>query len=126
MGFETHLFFIGDPKLPGHETVKEGLLHLHRWCQWISRHHPAGVYDGEEGKVLDWNHSLPRWLLDELILPKIKERQPLFVLGEEWHTTGPLLTLHDMLSSRCLRGDPPVLEREQFLWLPSDRLESPL
>jgi glycosyltransferase involved in cell wall biosynthesis len=102
MGFETHLFFVGDPKLPGHEIDKGGMLHLHRWCQWISHYHPAGVYDGEEGKVLDWSHSLPRWLVDELIVPKIKESKTVFVLGEEWHATGPLITLHDMLSSRSL------------------------
>jgi hypothetical protein len=47
-GFETHLWFVGDPDLPGHETHDQ--LHLHRWCQWISHYHPAGVYDGEEAK----------------------------------------------------------------------------
>jgi len=35
-GFETHLFFIGDPQRPGHEVDASGRLHLHRWCQWIS------------------------------------------------------------------------------------------
>jgi hypothetical protein len=30
-GCETHLWFIGDPELPGHETC--GRLRLHRWCQ---------------------------------------------------------------------------------------------
>jgi hypothetical protein len=30
-GFETHLWFIGDPDLPGHETQEQ--LRLHRWCQ---------------------------------------------------------------------------------------------
>ena len=29
-GFETHLWFVGDPQLPGSET-REG-LRLHRWC----------------------------------------------------------------------------------------------
>ena len=49
VGFETHLWFVGDPQLSGHET--QGQLHLHRWCQWISQYHPGGVYDGEEGSV---------------------------------------------------------------------------
>jgi hypothetical protein len=35
LGFETHLWFIGDPELPGHE--QRGRLHLHRWAQWVSR-----------------------------------------------------------------------------------------
>ena len=46
LGCETHLWFVGDPRLPGHES--HGQLHLHRWCQWISEHHPRGVYDGEQ------------------------------------------------------------------------------
>ena len=45
-GFETHLFFIGDPALPAHEVSVNGNLHLHRWCQWISAYHRGGVYDG--------------------------------------------------------------------------------
>jgi hypothetical protein len=53
--FDTHLWFIGDPALPGHETQES--LHLHRWFQWISRYHPASVYDGEEGKRLDYYYS---------------------------------------------------------------------
>ena len=45
LGFEAHLWFIGDPALPGHERRES--LHLHRWAQWVSRHHPGGVYDRE-------------------------------------------------------------------------------
>jgi hypothetical protein len=60
-GFETHLWFIGDPSLAGHEGW--GRLWLHRWCQWISQYHPAGVYDGEEGKRADYAASLPPFLL---------------------------------------------------------------
>ena len=56
LAFETHLWFVGDPALPGHES--HGRLHLHRWCQWISRYH-GGVYDGEESKHPDFAASLP-------------------------------------------------------------------
>ena len=56
-GFETHLWFVGDPELSGHEN--RGLLSLHRWCQWISQYHPAGVYDGEEDKRTNYAASLP-------------------------------------------------------------------
>jgi hypothetical protein len=48
--YETHLWFVGDPQLPGHET--QGRLQLHRWCQWISQYHPGGVYEGEEASDL--------------------------------------------------------------------------
>ena len=37
-GFDTHLWFIGDPDRPGHE--QDDQLSLHRWCQWISRYPP--------------------------------------------------------------------------------------
>jgi hypothetical protein len=66
-GYERHLWFIGDPVFPGHENHKR--LHLHRWCQWISRHHPAGVHDGEEGKCWDYVRSMPPFLLREQLLP---------------------------------------------------------
>src|SRR5262249_58308269 len=68
LGFETHLWFIGDPDLSGHET--RGALHLHRWAQWVSRFHPCGVYDGEHGKRCEYAHSLPpqleQWLRPHL------------------------------------------------------------
>jgi len=56
-GFETHLWFIGDPEAPGEELWRG--VHLHRWCQWISRHEPAGVYSGEEWKRHEYATSLP-------------------------------------------------------------------
>jgi hypothetical protein len=67
--FETHLWFVGDPDLPGYETDEQ--LHLHRWCQWISRYHPAGVYDGEEGKQVDYAASLPPFMLREVLMPHL-------------------------------------------------------
>ena len=66
-GYETHLFFVGDPELAGTETQLEGALSLHRWSQWISRSHPGGVYDGEDDKIRDWNHSLPSHLIDAVV-----------------------------------------------------------
>src|SRR5205807_2517704 len=62
-GARTHLVFIGDPALPARE--EGGLLTLHRWAQWISRYHPNGVYDGEEGKLRDLAHTLPRFLVED-------------------------------------------------------------
>ena len=97
-GFETHLFFIGDPYLEGHEVTENGRLHLHRWCQWISRHHPGGVYDGEEGKLYDWNHSLPSWLEFELLRSKILQGSSVVVLAEEWHTTASVLAVCEILA----------------------------
>ncbi len=57
LGFETHLWFVGDPDLPGHE--RRGDLYLHRWVQWISRYHQGGVYDGEIGKQDEFSQVAP-------------------------------------------------------------------
>lgn len=86
-GYETHLFFIGAPEAPGHEVHCDGRLHLHRWCQWISKHHPAGVYDGEEGKLNDWNASLPAWLERHLLSGFVAAGRPVTIVGEEWQTS---------------------------------------
>ncbi|MBI4302085.1 MAG: glycosyltransferase [Chloroflexi bacterium] len=100
MGFETHLFFIGDPSLPGREWREEGRLQLHRWCQWISRYHPDGVYDGEEGKRLDWEHSLPPWLESEILAPKVAAGDTVIVIGEEWHTASSIIAIHELVARR--------------------------
>jgi glycosyltransferase involved in cell wall biosynthesis len=96
-GFETHLFFVGDPDLPGHEPLRGGLLNLHRWCQWISDFHRGGVYDGEEGKLADWNASLAPWIVDNLIAPKVAEGRTVVVLAEEWQTAVPVVNLMDLV-----------------------------
>lgn len=92
-GYETHLFFVGGPELPGHEIGCGGKLHLHRWCQWISRHHPGGVYDGEEGKLHDWDRSLPSWLEEHLLPALASAHRPIVVVGEEWHTSRSIVLL---------------------------------
>jgi glycosyltransferase involved in cell wall biosynthesis len=100
LGFETHLFFIGDPGLPGYELATDRFLNYHRWCQWISRFHPAGVYDGEEGKLYDWDHSLPYWLEAELLQPRISAGGSVVVIGEEWQTVNSILALHQIVQRR--------------------------
>ncbi|MCJ7510396.1 MAG: glycosyltransferase [Dehalococcoidia bacterium] len=110
MGFETHLFFIGDPNLPSHESREADRLHLHRWCQWISHYHPGGVYDGEEGKVSDWGRSLPPWLETELLEPKVAGGSSVVVLAEEWQTTGSVLALREILVRRGWQ------DRVRLLW----------
>jgi glycosyltransferase involved in cell wall biosynthesis len=106
-GFETHLWFVGDPGLPGHEM--RGLLHLHRWCQWISCYHPAGVYDGEEGKQYDYAASLPPFLLHEALLSHLQHRGRAVILAEEWHTAPAVLHLDWLLRSTGLRDQVTIL-----------------
>jgi glycosyltransferase involved in cell wall biosynthesis len=109
MGFETHLFFVGDPHQPGLETMQAGKLVLHRWCQWISRHHPNGVYDGEDGKLSDWERSLPPWLEKELLEPKVAAGASVVVMAEEWHTAGSITALHEILAHRGWQDRVPLL-----------------
>jgi glycosyltransferase involved in cell wall biosynthesis len=106
-GFETHLWFIGDPDLPGHETCEH--LRLHRWCQWISRHHPAGVYAGEAVKHDDYAASLPPFLLREVLLPNLQRGGRAVVLAEEWHTVHAVLHLDWLLRCAGVRQQVTIL-----------------
>ncbi|MFW6051533.1 MAG: glycosyltransferase family 4 protein [Myxococcota bacterium] len=107
LGHETHLWFVGDPDLPGHD--EQGHLHLHRWCQWISRHHPHGVYDGEEGKLADYARSLPPFLFAQMA-PRLRAGGSAVVLAEEWHTADAVLHLDALLRQAGLR------HRVQIFW----------
>ena len=102
-GYRTHLFFVGDPALPAHETSVDGRLMLHRWSQWISRYHPVGVYDGEDDKVADLNRSLPEALVAEYIRPAVEEGHTVVVLGEEWHMAHLMTLVSDGLYYAGLR-----------------------
>lgn len=109
-GHETHLFFIGDPKLPGEEHLHEGRLVLHRWGQWISKNTPGGVYEGEEAKRLDLEKSLPPYVRDRLILPALAAGRTPVVLLEEWQTVKTSLLIAEDLRKRGVR------EKVVMLW----------
>jgi len=108
LGYETHLWFVGDPEAPGHEV--RGNLQLHRWCQWISRFHPGGVYDGEEGKERDFAASLPPHLAEAHLIPHLRAGGRAVVLAEEWHTA------HGVLHLDWLLRQAGVRERASLLW----------
>jgi len=110
LGYDTHLYFCGDPDLPGEETLEGGRLHYRRWCQWISAQHRGGVYDGEEGKIRDWNASLPPSVIDNVIAPAAVAGKNVVVLGEEWHTSWSMCLISDSLYRRGLR------DRVVMLW----------
>ncbi len=106
-GFETHLWFVGDPEKPGHEVVEN--IHLHRWCQWISAYHPAGVYDGEEGKRTDYARSLPPYLMQEVLEPSLRlNGGGACVLAEEWHTTDAVIHLDWLLHRAGMRDQVKI------------------
>lgn len=102
-GFTTHLFYIGDPDLPGLETLEEGRLILHRWCQWLSRNYPGGVYDGEEAKLADFNSSLPGFIAEKVIQPALSQDKLIVILGEEWQTAEATCLINDKLYNMNLR-----------------------
>lgn len=106
-GWETHLWFVGDPELPGHET--RGQLRLHRWCQWISRYHPAGVYDGEDGKRHDFATSLPPVLLRDVLFPHLHDGGRGVIMAEEWHTVDAVLHLDWLLRCAGVRDQVTIL-----------------
>ena len=100
-GYDTHLWFIGDPDSPGHEIRRN--VKLHRWCQWISQYHRGGVYDGEEGKHADLAASLPPFLVREAVVPCLRRGGRAVILAEEWQTVGAILHLDWLLRSAGLR-----------------------
>jgi len=102
-GFETHLLFVGDPDAPGVEMRQNGKLTLHRWCQWISAYHPSGVYEDEEGKIRDFNSSVPLFLIEHIIRPALQAGKLPVILAEEWHTAEALIRLSDHLHAAELR-----------------------
>jgi glycosyltransferase involved in cell wall biosynthesis len=108
LGFVTHLIFIGDPNLPHLETRENGKLILHRWCQWISQHHPSGVYDGEEGKLANWNETVPWFVVDHIVRPAVDQGKVVAILAEEWHTAEATCRISDILYGAGL-GDKALL-----------------
>lgn len=101
LGFEVHVFFFGDPARPGEEIVN-GVV-LHRWGQWLSRFHSAGVYDGEEAKLRDLSASLPRYVTDRLLLPAIRAGRIPVVLMEEWQTSECATRISELLTGHGVR-----------------------
>jgi len=106
-GYDTHLWFVGDPYLEGAEA--RGALHLHRWCQWISRYHSGGVYDGEEAKEADYARSLAPFLAEHVLLPHLRSGGDAVVLAEEWQTVQAVLHLDWILRRHGLRHRVRVL-----------------
>jgi glycosyltransferase involved in cell wall biosynthesis len=107
-GYRTHLVFIGDPNLPARESPLPNLT-LHRWGQWLSAHYPAGVYHGEEAKLVDWNEQLPGYVVSELVRPAVAAGRLTAILAEEWHTAYSTCQLSDHLWAAGLRDKTVML-----------------
>jgi alpha-amylase len=103
-GYDGHLFFVGAPDAPAKEQRADGRLTLHRWCQWISAHHPGGVYDGEDQKLNDFAESIPPFVVENIVRPAVAADRIPVIMAEEWHTADTLIRLHDQLEAAGLRG----------------------
>ena len=103
LGFETHLFFVGDPGLAGEERIDDDRLVLHRWSQWLSAGCPRGVYDGEGGKVDDVTRSLPPYVVEQVVTPAIASGKIPILLFEEWQTAESTARVADRLAAEGLR-----------------------
>lgn len=102
-GFETHVLFVGDPSLPAQEERGGGRLVLHRWCQWVSKYYPEGVYQGENEKLYDYNESAPWFVMDRIVRPAAERGKVVAVLGEEWHTAEAVCRVSDLLHHNGIR-----------------------
>jgi glycosyltransferase involved in cell wall biosynthesis len=85
-GHHVRHLFVGDPMLPATELRTDGTLLLERWGQWISRYHPKDVYDGEDGKWRDFGRTVPRHLLEEVVVPAARQGKRAVLLFEDWQT----------------------------------------
>jgi glycosyltransferase involved in cell wall biosynthesis len=101
--YTTHLFFIGDPRLKGEEATLASKLILHRWCQWISVHHPLGCYQGEEAKVADYTESIPSYIFKHIVRPALDRNKLVIILAEEWQTSQAVCRLNELLVNQHLR-----------------------
>ena len=107
-GFTTHLIFIGDPDLPARSQLHDTFT-VYRWGQWLSAHYRAGVYHGEEAKLVDWNASLPGFVANELVRPAAEKGRLTAVLAEEWHTAASTCLLSDHLWAAGIRDRAIIL-----------------
>jgi glycosyltransferase involved in cell wall biosynthesis len=128
LGHDVHHWFVGAPGLPGCEERRVppiggatdrqpgGVIHLHRWCQWLSAGCPRGVYEGEHAKRDDYARSLPPHLL-ATIQAHLLRHQGLgqaVVLAEEWQTAPCVQHLHTLLLRAGIR------DRVRILWNAND------
>jgi glycosyltransferase involved in cell wall biosynthesis len=107
-GTRIDLIFVGDPHLDPVESRGTSFT-LRRWCQWISVHHPLGVYDGEWGKMEDYRHSVPSFVLDEMLRPAAARGERVLVMAEDWHVVPAVLTLDRIAREAGLRDALTIL-----------------
>ncbi|HEV2908402.1 MAG TPA: glycosyltransferase family 4 protein, partial [Candidatus Eremiobacteraceae bacterium] len=101
-GLNATLVFVGDPDKPAVEAWAKN-VELRRWCQWISKYHPSGVYDGEQGKIDDFTQSAPPFIVSDIVKPSQRRGERVLVLAEDWQVAPAMLHLDRALQEAGLR-----------------------
>jgi glycosyltransferase involved in cell wall biosynthesis len=101
-GVRTDLIFVGDPNLDAVEQRGTALT-LRRWSQWISLHHPQGVYDGEWGKMEDYRKSVPPFVLESIVRPAVERGERVLVLAEDWQVAPAVRAIDQIAHDAGLR-----------------------
>ena len=102
-GYRVRHLFVGDPSLAAVEERSGGRLTLERWGQWISRHHPKDVYDGEDGKWRDFSRTVPPHLLEDVIVPAARRGQRAVLMFEDWQTANAAINTSVLVERAGLR-----------------------
>jgi glycosyltransferase involved in cell wall biosynthesis len=102
-GHRVRHLFVGDPTLPHLEERANGALTLERWSQWISVYHPKDVYDGEDGKYLDFSRTVPPHLVD-VVAAAANARERSVLLFEDWQCAAAAIGTASLLLGRGLRA----------------------
>lgn len=109
IGCNVDLVFVGDPAAAAVEEHGPNVT-LRRWSQWISASYPRNAYDGEDQKVLDWESSVPSFVVDSIVVPASTAGERTLVIAEEWQTARVVIAI-DRLAR--LRG---VRDRLTLMW----------
>jgi hypothetical protein len=106
-GDETHLWFVGDPYLPGHETQEQ--LHFHRWCHGLAVIIPLASMTARRASVrimrprcrrfCSRKHSSRIWVRGGRAV----------ILAEEWHTVDAILHIDWLLRRARVRPQVTIL-----------------
>jgi glycosyltransferase involved in cell wall biosynthesis len=102
LGCIVDLIFVGDPAAAAVEAYAPNVT-LRRWSQWISGHHPRNAYDGEEQKVLDWESSVPGFVVDSIVAPAAAMGERTLVIAEEWQTANVAIRIDRIARLRGVR-----------------------
>jgi glycosyltransferase involved in cell wall biosynthesis len=102
-GCQVDLIFVGDPASAAVEGYAPNVT-LRRWSQWISARHPRNCYDGEVHKVLDWELSVPAFVVDSIVTPAVAAGERTLVIAEEWQTANVAIAIDHLARLRGVRN----------------------